>query len=315
MGARQGLPGSPDGGPGPLDGGPGPLAARVTYLLEPKNWLIVTVVGIGLHADGLAGAGWGLLAALFVAVLPTMFIWFGIRRGRWQDRNVGARRPRLVVLAFITASVATGLLLLAGLGAPVLLTGYLAFMLVSVAVLAVITMVWKISIHCAVASGSVTILALSFGPLVLLGYLLVGLLAWSRVAVRDHTWLQVAGGTVLGAAAAALAYTAFLRGRVAGLRCEAALRGCGGQTQDRTTASGQRAWATPATRSASPTWAEPRISSVPNQATRANSTATAAAAAAGRRAQGTAGPRRQAPAGQAISPASPADAVMMCPIG
>ena len=218
MGARQGLPGPPDGGPGSLDGWPGSLAARVTYLLEPKNWLIVTVVGIGLHADGLAGVGWGLLAALFVAVLPTIFIWFGIRRGNWDDRNVGARRPRLVVLAFITASVATGLLLLAGLGAPVLLTGYLAFMLVSVAVLAVITMVWKISIHCAVASGSVTILALSFGPLVLLGYLLVGLLAWSRVAVRDHTWLQVAGGTVLGAAAAALAYTAFLRGCVTGLR-------------------------------------------------------------------------------------------------
>ena len=44
---------------------PGSLAARVTYLLEPKNWLIVTVVGVGAHADGWAGAGWGLLAAFF----------------------------------------------------------------------------------------------------------------------------------------------------------------------------------------------------------------------------------------------------------
>ena len=59
MAARQGPPGS--------------LAARVTYLLEPKNWLIVTVVGLGAHADGLAGAGWGLLAAFFAAVLPTVF--------------------------------------------------------------------------------------------------------------------------------------------------------------------------------------------------------------------------------------------------
>jgi hypothetical protein len=42
MAVRQGLPSS--------------LAARVTYLLEPKNWLIVTVVGIGAYADGLAGA-------------------------------------------------------------------------------------------------------------------------------------------------------------------------------------------------------------------------------------------------------------------
>jgi membrane-associated phospholipid phosphatase len=136
---------------------PGSLATRVTYLLEPKNWLIVTVVGVGAHADGLAGAGWGLLAVL---------------------------------------------------GAPALLTGYLAFMLASVAALAAITLVWKISIHCAVAAGSVTVLALVYGPLVLGGYLLVGLLGWSRVAVRDHTVLQVVAGSVLGAAAAALAYAA-----------------------------------------------------------------------------------------------------------
>ncbi len=164
---------------------------------------------IGVQADGLAGAGWGLLAAFFAAVLPTVFISYGIRRGYWDDRNVGARRPRLVVLAFITASVATGLILLLVLGAPRLLTGYLAVMLASVAVLAAITTVWKISIHCSVASGSVAILALTYGPLVLCGYALVALLGWSRVALEEHTIAQAVGGTVLGAAAAALAYTAF----------------------------------------------------------------------------------------------------------
>jgi hypothetical protein len=189
---------------------PGSLAARVTYLLEPKNWLIVTVVGVGAHADGLAGAAWGLLAAFFAAVLPTVFISYGIRRGRWEDRNVGTRRARLVVLGFITASVATGLILLAVLGAPALLTGYLAFMLASVAALAAITLVWKISIHCAVAAGSVTILALVYGPLVLGGYLLVGLLGWARVAVRDHTVPQVVAGSILGAMTACAAYAAIV---------------------------------------------------------------------------------------------------------
>src|SRR6266436_5919694 len=145
----------------------GSLAQRCTRLLEPKNWLIATMILIGGHADGLAGAGWGLLAAFFAAVLPTVFISYGIRRGYWDDRNVGARRPRMVVLAFITASVATGLILLLVLGAPRILTGYLAFMLASVTVLAAITLGWKISIHCAVASGSVTILTFTYGPLVL----------------------------------------------------------------------------------------------------------------------------------------------------
>ena len=70
-------------------------------------------------------------------------------------------------------------------------------MLASVAVLAAITAVWKISIHCAVASGSVAILALIYGPLVLPGYALVALLGWSRVALKDHT--RGPGGGGLGA--------------------------------------------------------------------------------------------------------------------
>jgi membrane-associated phospholipid phosphatase len=182
------------------------LAQWCSYLLEPKNWLIVTVVLIGGHADGLAGAGWGLLAALFAAVLPTVFISCGTRRGRWADRNVGARRPRLIVLGFITASIAAGLSLLVILGAPRLLTGYLAFMLASVALLALVTAWWKISIHCAVASGSVAILAFGYGPLVLPGYLLVALLAWARVAAGDHTVAQVVAGALLGAGSGALAF-------------------------------------------------------------------------------------------------------------
>jgi membrane-associated phospholipid phosphatase len=199
-----------------MAGRQGPHGARrspaelISYLLEPKNWLIATVIGVGAHADGLAGAGWGLLAAFFTGVLPTLFISHGIRHGHWEDRNVGARRPRLIVLAFIMASVATGLILLFTLGAPTLLTGYLAFMLGSVAVLAVITTVWKISIHCAVASGSVAVLALTYGPVVLPAYLLVALLGWSRVSMRDHTIAQVVGGSVLGAVAAALAYAALV---------------------------------------------------------------------------------------------------------
>jgi membrane-associated phospholipid phosphatase len=182
------------------------VAQRVTYLLEPKNWIVVTVVAVGWHAGGLPGLGWGLVAALFAGVLPTVFITRGVRRGNWGDRNVGDRRPRLIVLGFILASVAAGLIVLAAFGAPAELTGYFAFMLASVAVLAAITTMWKISIHCAVASGSVTILSLAFGPQVIPAYALVALTAWSRVEVKDHTAAQVAAGSLLGALAALIAY-------------------------------------------------------------------------------------------------------------
>jgi membrane-associated phospholipid phosphatase len=187
-------------------------AQWVTYLLEPKNWIIATVIAVGWKADGVAGLGWGLLAAFFAAILPTLFITRGIQRGRWADRNVGAKRPRLIVLSFIIASVAAGLILLAALGAPRELTGYFGCMLASVAVLAAITMVWKISIHCAVAAGSVTILMLLYGPWLIPAYALVGLTAWSRVALKDHTAAQVIAGSVLGAAAAVVTYAVIPRG-------------------------------------------------------------------------------------------------------
>ncbi|MFY9654789.1 MAG: phosphatase PAP2 family protein [Trebonia sp.] len=188
------------------------MAERVTYLLEPKNWIIATVIVVGWHADGTAGLGWGLLAAFFAGVVPTLFITRGIRHGQWDDRNVGAKRPRLIVLTFITASLAAGLVLLVALGAPPELSGYFGCMLVSVAVLAAITTVWKISIHCAVACGSVTILGLMYGPRVIPCYALVALTAWSRVVLKDHTTAQVIAGCVLGAAAAAVTYAVIPRG-------------------------------------------------------------------------------------------------------
>jgi hypothetical protein len=166
------------------------------------------MLGVGWHADGRAGLGWGALGALFTAALPTVFIDRGVRTGRWADRNVGAKRARLIVLGFILASVAIGLILLSVLGAPRMLTGYVACMLASVAVLAAITTVWKISIHCAVASGSVCLLALVYNPFVLPGYALIALLAWSRVKMTDHTLAQALAGTVLGALAGAATYFA-----------------------------------------------------------------------------------------------------------
>jgi membrane-associated phospholipid phosphatase len=178
----------------------------VSYLLEPKNWIIATTLAIGWHADGAAGLAWGAVAALFAGVLPMVFISRGVRRGRWDDRYVGAKRPRLIVLAFIIASVAAGLALLVGLGAPRELSGYIGCMLASVAVLAAITTVWKVSIHCAVAAGSVTIMTLLFGPWLVPAYLLVALTAWSRVALKDHTTAQVIAGSLLGVAAACATY-------------------------------------------------------------------------------------------------------------
>ena len=54
-------------------------AEWVTYLLEPKNWIIATTLAVGWHAAGAAGLAWGAVAAVFAGVLPMVFINRGIR--------------------------------------------------------------------------------------------------------------------------------------------------------------------------------------------------------------------------------------------
>lgn len=180
------------------------FAQHVTDVLEPKNWIIAAAILIGWHSGRLAGIGWGLLSALFAAILPTVFIRYGMRRGRLGDRHVGARQQRLIVMAFIIASVAAGLGLLAGLGAPRPILALTVTMLATVLVITAITVKWKISIHCAVSSGAAVMLALTYGLPWLAAYALVGLVAWSRTELKDHTPAQTAAGTALGALSAVI---------------------------------------------------------------------------------------------------------------
>jgi hypothetical protein len=44
------------------------VAAATTYLLEPKNWIIATVIGVGWRYGGRGGLGWGVVAARFAAI-------------------------------------------------------------------------------------------------------------------------------------------------------------------------------------------------------------------------------------------------------
>jgi hypothetical protein len=177
-------------------------ARMVTDALEPRNWMLALVVALGWRADGLAGVGWGLLAGLFAAIFPVLFVRYGVRHWRWSGRHVGVKRERMAALAFVVGSDATGTATLAALRAPHAMTGYLAGMLATAVVITAITIAWKISVHSAVASAAIAMTAFAYGPAVLAGYLAVALVAWSRVALRDHTVAQAVAGVALGTVAA-----------------------------------------------------------------------------------------------------------------
>ncbi|WP_309505191.1 hypothetical protein [Streptomyces sp. KM273126] len=189
-------------------------AARWAWLLsdvgEPRNWILFLAPLLGWHANGWAGIGWGVFAAVFTAVLPTLILGFGERRQYWGDRHVRRRQDRIVAAPGVMASVITGTALLYGLKAPAEVTALVMAMLAALLTLLVITFFWKVSVHSAVASGSLAILSSVFGPWVLALTPLVLLIGWSRIRLRCHTAGQVIVGVLIGAAVSAPVFD-FLR--------------------------------------------------------------------------------------------------------
>lgn len=184
-------------------------AARlVTELLAPANLVIALLVLVAWHSATSTAArlAWGLGAAVFAGVLPLAYLLHGARQGHWQDHHVGEREKRPAVILVILASVLVGTGLMLATGAPRDLLALLAAMIAGLLVTLAVTLVWKISVHAAVAAGTVVVLALVFGPALNALWVLAALVCWSRIALRDHTATQVLGGSLAGGLVAAVVF-------------------------------------------------------------------------------------------------------------
>lgn len=187
------------------------LARLVTELFAPAPVAGGLLVIVAVHSAGsTAGLWWGLLAAFFAVLLPFLYLLRGVRRKQLTDHHVYLRRQRPRPLSIGVVSVLVGLGLMVILGAPRELVALVVAMAVGLALSLLVTLFWKISIHVAVVAGAIVILVLVFGPQCLALVPVVFLVGWARVAVGDHTPLQVAAGAVLGATVAAIVFT-FLR--------------------------------------------------------------------------------------------------------
>ncbi len=187
-------------------------AARlITNGLDPKNTILAVCLIMGAAQDNRwAGLGWAVHVVVFAALIPTLYIRYGVNTGKWADKYVGQRERRVRLIPVIMASVATGISLMVVLSAPRQMLALIVAMLVTLAAILPITKFWKISVHTAVASGALAMLTIGLGPWWALGYALLPVIAWSRVTLRDHTFGQVAAGTALGAVVAGATFAVML---------------------------------------------------------------------------------------------------------
>jgi membrane-associated phospholipid phosphatase len=176
------------------------VARLVGELLSPPAVIVALALLVAWDSSPSPGMAvvWGGIAAVFASVLPYAVILRGVRRGRLSDRNIGVREERIRIGVLAIASILVGLAVLAAFDAPAEMLALLASIAVGVAGGWVITLWRKISVHAAIAAGAATVLMLVFGTAMLAVWPIVGLIAWSRVQVGDHTPGQVVAGVTLG---------------------------------------------------------------------------------------------------------------------
>ena len=175
------------------------LASSISHLLCPSllamsGSILVTVAQPAQH-------GWcytGLYIALAVALPVSIFFWLHLH-GKVSDLDISLRseRTKPFLAALSGAAIAWGCLVI--LQAPGLLQQFAIAHCATVCVAMLITLHWKISLHCAGAAGVAAILATVVGVRGMWAITPVVMVAWSRIYLGRHTIPQTLAGTLLGA--------------------------------------------------------------------------------------------------------------------
>ncbi|MBX5449128.1 phosphatase PAP2 family protein [Thermogemmatispora sp.] len=175
------------------------LARGISIVLSPAAISVPFVLLVALyHSPSLWHAlGFALLTLSFVSAGPLLYVVLSLRLGLVSDLDLSHRHERWHPFLFSLLSYALGLLLLLLLHAPRNLELILGLTLLLGALLLVITLRWKISIHAATLGGAATVLTAFYGLIFLPSFLLLVLVCWSRVALGRHTLAQVVSGALL----------------------------------------------------------------------------------------------------------------------
>jgi len=143
---------------------------------------------------------WALVYGILVCLLPLLFVAWMVKRGMITDIHMEVRQQRIrpFVVSMICTTIAWWTLRF--MGAPSVVPQFALFSLAQITVMAVITLVWQISMH-AMSITSAVVAALTFFGLIpaLILLPLIVLVGLARLKLKRHTVAQVLAGVVVGA--------------------------------------------------------------------------------------------------------------------
>lgn len=177
------------------------MAELVSFLTNPALVVTVSLAALTSHYAVSSEQFWrwfgvGAFLLLGPSFIYAVYIW---KKERRIDIDMTHREDRIVPLLLSCLGALFGSYLIQTRihNSTLLLIGYV--LVAMLALLTIVTFVWKISLHTATLTGAVSLLVIFRGPEFAWLYLLILPVAWARLTLKQHTKAQLTAGAIVGA--------------------------------------------------------------------------------------------------------------------
>ena len=177
------------------------IASLTSNILNPflVGLVLILLLSFKSTLSALDAVKWSLISVA-ASILPVFGVIIYLVRSQKLEStfiNVRKQRTKIYLLAGVCAGV--GCVILYYLEAPKELIATFVAGLSAVVVFMCVNFLWKISLHTALITASVTVLVILYGSIAAVTVVLVPLIAWSRIELKHHSLAQVAAGALFAA--------------------------------------------------------------------------------------------------------------------
>ncbi len=187
------------------------LAKLTSNILNP---FVVSIAVIGLLAvkstSNIDDTVKLLLMTLAISVLPVLLMVYFLVRFRKLDsffNNPREQRSTVYILTSLLGAVDCTVLWY--FSAPKLVAVVFTAGFVAVIIFMIVNYFWKISLHTAFVAGSVVVLIIVYGENAAWSLPALPLIGWSRIRLKQHSFMQVIAGGLLAGLIAFVVFWSF----------------------------------------------------------------------------------------------------------
>jgi hypothetical protein len=185
------------------------LANFISIFVAPPTMVIVATVSFSLWSPiglGLLSAPYSILLCFLCFAFIPFFSIIYFYREKVVDLFISKRKARtpFYLVAMASYSFATIIFLVTSTKIIFLLA--LCSLIVTIILMGV-NLFWKVSVHCAGVTGPIFALVCVFGINAIPLTSIVGLVGWSRIKLKSHTFAQTLVGTLIALTVVPVVFT------------------------------------------------------------------------------------------------------------